>query len=116
MWILWKNALVGVAQYNHLKKLYEEQNGTIDMVYMIYGVHEQFYYLDERSIEVMKEMHYKITHFAKKYFNQTNSYFLNLTRFICIYIDTLIFIFINYFKKIIIIVKISTINSISQLY
>jgi len=65
--------LVGIAQYHYLKELYEEKNGTIEMVYMIRAGHEQFHYFDPRSIEAMKEMHYKITQFAKKYFNETNS-------------------------------------------
>ena len=68
-----KDNLVGVAQYHYLKELYEEQNGTIEMVYMIDAGHEQFHYFQERSIEAMKKMHYKITQFAKKYFNETNS-------------------------------------------
>lgn len=68
-----RDFLVGVAHYHHLKELYENGNGTIDMVYMIQAGHEQFHYFDERSIDAMKKMHYKITQFAKKYFNETNS-------------------------------------------
>ena len=66
------DTLVGVAQYHYLKELYEDEDGTIELVYMINAGHEQFHYFEERSIEAMKKMHYKITQFAKKYFKETN--------------------------------------------
>ena len=62
------DSLVGIAQYCHLKEIYNQLSKEIDFVYMRYSGHEVYHYDTEQGITAMKEMNYKILHFAKSHF------------------------------------------------
>ena len=65
-----KDIGVSVMQYASLKKKLDENNVYNELVYMRYGDHDTSDAETEDGINAMREFHYKILYFAKKFFSK----------------------------------------------
>ena len=62
------DSLVGVGMYRFLKDLFEKYERKLDLVYMRYADHNLISYDTKNGIEAMRDIHYKVLEYAKKYF------------------------------------------------
>jgi len=63
------DAIIGVAQYAHLKSNSKSIKDKIIIIYSRYADHNVVNYNTENGINAMREMHYQILTFAKLYFS-----------------------------------------------
>ena len=66
------DSLVGIGQYQYLKKLSEKYGNKLVLVYMKYGDHGLMNFDNENGLNAMREMHFQILTFAKTYFTHND--------------------------------------------
>ena len=62
------DSIVGIIGYSKMKKLFDQYNRKIELVYMRYGGHSLESINTENGMEAIRKIHFKILEFANTYF------------------------------------------------
>ena len=62
------DSIVGIIGYSKMKKLFDQYNRKIELVYMRYGGHFLESINTENGMEAIRKIHFKILEFANTYF------------------------------------------------